>query len=107
MSFFASTLEKAKRELFREPRGSRNTGKRRMIVGCAMVVVAALTYFLGGRDNLLLWLVNLTLGVYFGLLGAAALLYESRRALAVLLRLASAPFAVACFVLFVAYAFKR
>lgn len=103
MSFFASTLERAKRELSREPRGGRSMGKKRIVVGCVLVVVAPLAYFLGGKDNLLLWLVNLTLGACSGLLGVAALLYESRRTLTISLRLASILIAAVCFALFVAY----
>ncbi len=105
MSFFANILEKTKRELSREPRGGSSGGKRRIVAGCVLVVVTFV--FLIGTDEPSLWLVNLALAMYFVLLGAAALLYESRRTLAVLLRLASLPFAVTCFVLFVAYVFER
>lgn len=98
MSFFSNMLNSAKRALTNEPRAS---SKTRLVVGCLLLAVVALAVSLGGTGALWPWLLNLTLAVYLVLVGAADLLYEHRRTLAILLHLASIPFTVACFVLFV------
>lgn len=98
MSFFSNALNRAKRALSDEPRAS---SKTRLVVGFLLLAVVAFAIYLGGTSELWPWLLNLTLAVWLILVGAADLLYENRRTLAILLRLVSIPFAVSCFVLFV------
>ena len=81
-----SAWEKAARAIFGEP--AKRSGKRQLVVGCAVLALQFLLIGSFRRLDLGSYL-NLALGMMFILSGGGHLLYTSRRTLANVLRLAA------------------
>ncbi len=81
-----SAWEKAARTIFGAP--AKRSGKRQLVVGCAVLVMQLLLSGWSQRLDLGSYL-NLTLGLMFVLSGGSHLLQANRRTLAIVLRLAA------------------